>query len=97
MRHFAGFFKAQLTPQDQLYRWTGPAFAGLLFRSNRLERVRDEVGRILEVKCEHTVKTASRTLLLPISVRWALFPLSAAPRILTQKMENFISFQSPHD
>ena len=97
MRHFASFLKGQLAPLDQLFRWTGPTLTGLLFRSHRLERVRDEIGRVLEIKCEHTVRTASRTILLPISVRWALFPLVASPRLLTQKMENFINFQSSHD
>ena len=51
----------------------------------------------MEVKYEHTVRTASRTILLPISVRWAVFPLMASPRLLSQKIENFISFQSSHE
>jgi diguanylate cyclase (GGDEF)-like protein len=97
MRYFAGFLKSQLQAKDQLFRWTGPALAGLVFRPNRLERVRDEIGRIMELKYEHTVRTPSRTILLPISVRWALFPMMASPRLLTQKIENFISFQSSHD
>jgi diguanylate cyclase (GGDEF)-like protein len=97
MRYFAGFLKSQLQPKDLLFRWTGPTLAGLLFRANRLERVRDDIGRIMELKYEHTVRTASRTILLPISVRWALFPMMASPRLLTQKIENFISFQSSHD
>jgi diguanylate cyclase (GGDEF)-like protein len=97
MRYFASFLKSQLSSKDLLFRWTGPTLAGLLFRPNRLERVRDEIGRIMELKYEHTVRTASRTILLPISVRWALFPTMASPRLLTQKIENFITFQSSHD
>jgi len=97
MRYFAGFLRSQVQSKDLLFRWTGPTLAGLLFRSNRLERVRDEIGRIMELKYEHTVKTASRTILLPISARWALFPMMASPRLLIQKIENFISFQSSHD
>lgn len=97
MRYFAGFLKSQLQDKDQLFRWTGPALAGLVFRPNRLERVRDDIARIMEIKYEHTVQTPSRTILLPISVRWALFPMMASPRLLTQKIENFISFQSSHD
>jgi GGDEF domain-containing protein len=97
MRYFAGFLKGQLQPKDQLFRWTGPTLTGLVFRPNRLDRVRDEIGRIMELKYEHTVRTPSRTILLPISVRWALFPMMASPRLLTQKIENFISFQISHD
>jgi diguanylate cyclase (GGDEF)-like protein len=97
MRYFAGFLKSQLQPKDLLFRWTGPALAGLLYRSNRIERVRDEIGRIMELKYEHTVQTASRTILLPISARWALFPMMAPPGLLTRKFDNFISFQSSHE
>jgi diguanylate cyclase (GGDEF)-like protein len=97
MRYFAGFLKSQLQSKDLLFRWTGPVLAGLVFRPNRLERVRDEIGRIMELKYEHTVRTPSRTILLPISVRWALFPMMASPRLLTEKIENFITFQSSRD
>ena len=37
MRYFAGFLKAQLQPKDQMFRWTGPTLAGLVYRPNRLE------------------------------------------------------------
>ncbi len=97
MRHFTDFLQTQLPSPDRLFRWTGPAIAGLLYRSSRMERVRDEVARILETKCEYTVRTSSRTILLPISVRWAIFPLVASPCILAQKLENFISSQNPNE
>jgi len=97
MRHFSDFLQTQLPSPDRLFRWTGPALAGLLFRSARMERVRDEVGRILETKSEYTVRTSSRTILLPISVRWALFPLVASPYMLSQKLENFISSPISND
>lgn len=97
MRHFTEFLQTKLPLPDRLFRWTGPAVAGLLYRSSRMERVRDEIGRILETKCEYTVRTSSRTILLPISVRWAIFPLIASPRMLSQKLESFISPPSVND
>jgi len=97
MSYFAEFLKSQLDRRDQLFRWAGPTLAGLLVRANRLERVRDDIGRIMELKYEHTVRTASRTILLPVSARWALFPVTSSPRLVTQKIENFINLQSSHD
>jgi len=97
MRYYADFLKQQLHTEDLLFRWTGPVLSALLFRANRLERVRDEIGRIMELKYEHTVRTASRTILLPISVRWMLFPLMASPRLLAQKIEAFVGSRSSHD
>lgn len=97
LRYFAGFLRQQLPAADLLFRWTGPTIVALLFRPNRLERVRDEVGRIMESKYEHTVETASRTVLLPISVRWALFPLMASPLLLSQKIDSFAAYQGARD
>jgi hypothetical protein len=47
------------------------------------------VARLMEVRCEHTVQTASRTILLPIAARWTVFPSMAAPRLLIHKIDAF--------
>ena len=66
----------------------------LLSRPVRLEIVREEIARLMEYKYEHTVKTSSRTILLPISARWAVFPMMAAPRLLVQKIDTFTAQSS---
>ncbi len=97
LRHIAGFLRQQLHEKDLLFRWSAPTLVALLFRPHRLERVRDEVGRIMEFKYEHTVQTSSRTVLLPISARWAVFPMMASPPLLWQKIDSFSRFQGTRD
>jgi hypothetical protein len=72
-----------------MFRWSGSALLVLLPRPNRLEIVRDEIARLMDVRCEHTVQTASRTMLLPIAARWTGFPSMAEPRLLIHKVDVF--------
>ncbi|MBZ5619126.1 MAG: diguanylate cyclase [Acidobacteriia bacterium] len=97
LRYFAGFLKRQLPSTDLLFRWTGPILIALLSRPSSLARVRDEIGHMMEFKYQHTVRTVSRAILLPISTRWAVFPMMASPRMLIQKIDDFCSFQGSRD
>ncbi len=89
LRYYADFVRARLRAGDRTFRWSAGALLVLLARPNRLEIVRDEVARLMEVRCEHTVQTASRTILLPIAARWTVFPSMAAPRLLIHKIDAF--------
>ena len=89
LRYFAGFLRGQFPVSDRIFRWSGSALMVLMPRPNRLEIVRDEVARLMDARCEHTVQTASRTILLPITARWAVFPSMAAPRLLIHKIDAF--------
>jgi GGDEF domain-containing protein len=89
VRFYADFLRARLRESDRLFRWTAGALLVLLPRPNRLEIVRDEIARLMEVRCEHTMQTSSRTILLPIAARWTVFPSMAAPRLLIHKIDTF--------
>ena len=65
------------------------ALLALLPRPNRLEIVRDEIARLMDVRCENTVQTPPRTILLPIAARWTVFLSMAAPRLLIHKIDAF--------
>jgi GGDEF domain-containing protein len=93
-RFFGTFLNRQLRTGDRLFRWSDSALMALLPRPGRLEMVRNEVSRLMEARCEHTVQTASRTILLPIVARWTVFPCMAAPRLLIQKIDAFAARDS---
>ena len=97
LRYFGGFLGGRLRPGDRIFRWSGSVLVALLPRPNRLEIVRDEVARVMEIRCEHTVQTASRTILLPITARWAVFPSMAAPRLLIHKIDAFADMKAARD
>ncbi|HUB78323.1 MAG TPA: diguanylate cyclase [Bryobacteraceae bacterium] len=91
LRFYGEFLRARLRPGDQIFYWSEAVLVALLPRANRLEIVRDEVARLMDARCEHTVQTASRTVLLPITARWTVFPSIAAPRLLIHKIDAFAS------
>jgi len=90
LKYFAGFLRKQWPGKDLLFRWNDSTILALIFRPSRLERVRDEVGRVMEHKYEHTVQTASRTVLLPISLRWAVVPMMAPPLLLVRNIDSVV-------
>jgi GGDEF domain-containing protein len=94
LRYFAGFLRGRFPTGDRIFRWSDASVVVLLPRPNRLEIVRDEVARLMDATCEHTVQTASRTILLPIVARWAVFPSMAAPRLLIHKIDAFAEMKS---
>ncbi len=94
---FARMIKKQLGSSDQLFRWSGPTLVALLPRQSSLERVRGDVKRFVETKLEHTIETPSRSIMLPIAARWAVFPMMAAPRLMYQKIDAFATISGPRD
>ena len=91
LRYFAAFLKKQWGEKDLFFRWTDSTLIALIFRPNRLERVRDEIGRVMELKYEHTVQLPSRTVLLPISLRWAVFPMMNPPVLLVRNIDSVVN------
>ena len=87
----------QLATDDRLFRWGGPALLALLPRTDNIEIVRSEVGRIMATRLEHTIETPSRSMLVPIAARWTLFPMMAAPRLMFQKIDAFAAMPASRD
>ena len=91
LTYYAGFVRRHLQPGDETFRWSGPTLIVLMPRSNGMTAARLEMERLTEHKYEHTVRTATRTILLPISVRWTVLPQMASSRLLIQKIDQFIA------
>jgi len=97
LMEFAGMVQRQLDPNDRLYRWSGPALLAFLPRAESLEMVRNEIGRIMETRLEHSIQTPSRDILVPIAARWTVFPMMAAPRLFYQKIDTFAAQPTARD
>jgi diguanylate cyclase (GGDEF)-like protein len=89
LTEFAKIIRKRMPADDRLFRWGGPTLMGLAMRSNTVERVRSEVARMMDARWEHTIQTQSRSILLPIAARWAVFPMMAAPKLLYHKIDVF--------
>ncbi len=98
---FADHLQQTLDPEDELYRWTGPAFVALLAeRGSRLSGktrrrregfAREGFTRLLEQKFEHTIQTASRDIHLSPAKRWIMLAFESMPDTLFHQIDSFIS------
>ena len=94
---FAEHFKKGLSPQDQVFRWQGPAIVALLERPLRIDRVRYEVRQFADQKLERTMELGQRTVLIPIAASWSVFPLMPPQDSLMRQIEAFTAAQAPRD
>jgi GGDEF domain-containing protein len=93
----AEHFHKNLSQEDELYRWQGPALVAILSRPQRLDEVRTFVQHFADAKLEKTIEVRGRTLLLPISVSWAVFPITSPADVFLKKVETFTAAQIPRD
>jgi GGDEF domain-containing protein len=94
---FAKHFKKSLSARDQLYRWQGPAVVALLERAERLDRVRAQIRQFADVRLDQTIEVGQRTVLIPISAIWSIFPLAPPLDAFLRQLEAFTAAQVPRD
>ena len=75
LRVFGDFITHQLNPADKVFRWTGPALVALIERSETLDRVRDQIRRIMEMRLDENLELGERAVLIPVSSAWSVFQL----------------------
>ena len=93
----AEHFRRSLSSEDKLCRWQGPALIALLSRKYSLTLVRDEIRRFAETRLEKTFVVGARSVLLPVSTSWTVFPLIGPAEALLRRIEIFTSAQVTHD
>jgi GGDEF domain-containing protein len=94
---FAEHFKKGLAASDQIFRWQGPSLIAVLERQERIERVRSEIQRFADTKLEKTTEVGQRTVLIPISAAWSIFPIAPPLEALLKQVEAFTTAQAPRD
>src|ERR1035438_4829883 len=93
LRHFADYIRKSLPAQDELFRWTGPTLVAVLDRYCELEEARLELKQILDRIPDRDVETKTRSALLSMSSRWAVFPVTPALQLVIRKIDMFANVQ----
>jgi GGDEF domain-containing protein len=91
LRYFAGHVQRNLAPEDRLFRWTGACLLVVAPRNVQLQMVLGEFGRLMERKLEFTAQTATRTVLLPINARWAVYEFTPSSQSSIEQIDAFAS------
>lgn len=94
---FAEHFKKGLAASDQLFRWQGPAIVALIERAERIERVRTEIRQFADTRFERTVEVGQRTVLIPISAIWSIYPVAPPLDAFLKQLDVFTAAQVSRD
>jgi len=94
---FGEFVEQQLAPSDRLFRWTGPAVVALLERTEPLEDVRRQIRKMLEAHLDQTFEIEGRSVMIPVSAAWSVFPLITTVSTAERQINTFIASQHSHD
>jgi GGDEF domain-containing protein len=94
---FAEHFRKGLSARDHIFRWRGPSLVAVLERAERMERVRAEVRQFADVRLDKTIEVAQRTVLIPISAVWTIFPMAPPLDAFLKQVEVFTAAQVPRD
>jgi diguanylate cyclase (GGDEF)-like protein len=97
LRTFTKLIRRGLRQTDQVFRWSGPVLIAVLPRTGAIDRARSDIARIFETKTDHTIETGSRSILIPIAPRWAVFPMAASARLMSQRIDTFSNVPSGRD
>ncbi|MEO7145265.1 MAG: diguanylate cyclase [Bryobacteraceae bacterium] len=93
LNEFYKHFQSGFSPADRLYRWRGPVLVALIERDEPIDQVRAELQRYTGAKHEATLEIGSRSVLMPISAGWSVFPVAPPFESLIQKIESFLATQ----
>jgi len=66
----------------------------LLLRTTAEVEIKRELARIASVQAEEVVEIGNRSILLPVSSNWALFPVNAPARVIREKADQFVASQA---
>ncbi len=90
LRRFVNHVRTNLPAGDALFRWTGASLLAITHRGGG-QQVREEFVRLMAQKLEFSFQTVTRSVLLPITARWSIFPFTASARELIEQIDAFTS------
>jgi GGDEF domain-containing protein len=85
------------SPEDELYRWSGPALLMAIRRDVPFDRVREQMRRLVAGIPDYEVKIGTRVAMIVMSVGWAAFPIGGPPENLVTQLDGFVASQISED
>jgi len=84
-------------PDDELYRWSGPALLSVIRRDVPFEQVREDVRRLVARMPDYEIQIGSRVALIVLAVGWAAFPVTGSTSKLVAQLDDFVASQISED
>jgi GGDEF domain-containing protein len=98
LREFCEHLKTSLLPQDQLFRWSGPAFLAVIERGEEPAEVAADIHGMAGGQLEAAVQIGNGCVRLPIVRNALLLPLSGAGTLanVLSRMDAFTAQAARH-
>ncbi len=98
LREFCVHLKSSLLSEDQLFRWTGPAFLAVIERSEEPAEIEADMQRIAGGRLEAAVQIGNGCVRLPIVRSALLLPLAGAGTLanVISQMDAFTAQAARH-
>jgi hypothetical protein len=90
----SAYLRTGANPEKGFYRWTGPALLAVISRNAPLLRIRREIASLVAEMPEREITIGARTVTLPLSVGWTVFPVTSPVEKLVRQLEVFVESQS---
>jgi GGDEF domain-containing protein len=97
VRELKRYVAGQLQPGDGMFRWPGPAIVALLATAEPFDKVRTRMKRFLEKPIERDFDINGRSVLIPLSIAWSVYPVSLPLAGLNRQIHDFIAGRGYRD
>jgi GGDEF domain-containing protein len=97
VRELKRYVATQLQSGDRMFRWPGPAVVALLASTEPFDRIRSRMKRFLEKPIECDFDVNGRSVLIPLSIAWSVFPLALPLAGVNRQIHDFIAGQGYRD
>jgi hypothetical protein len=88
------YLASAANPEEGLYRWNGAALLAVITRNVPPDGIRREIGGLVAHMPQHEVTIGARTVMVPMSVGWAIFPVTRPVNKLFSQIDAFVESQS---
>lgn len=95
MRRVSDHYRGALLPEDRMFRWRGPSLIALIARDSSIENVRMDLARIGGGRIGELTDVGNRSILLPVSASWAVFPMNTQSESLVVEIDRFVASRVP--
>lgn len=97
LESLAAYLGSGAAPEGGLYRWSGTALLALFNSNVPLVRVRQKIRSLIGDMPPREIKIGARTVAIPVSVGWTVFPVCPPVERLFRQLEAFFQGQSAED
>lgn len=97
MLNLSTYLGSVANPERRLYQWSGTALLAIVTRNMPTDRIRQEMRRLVNDMPMHEITIGARTVMIPVAVGWAAFPVTHPVDELVCQLEKFVNSQRSED